>query len=219
MAMNPTNPVNPAEVPPARENVIGSRVDGYMENAAMQEAGRRGLVHWGAVWAGLLAALLTFLILETLAVGLGLFTPTSTTTANVWVTAIIALIAFFVGGLVSGLTSAARNPLIGVINGLAVWGLGTALILLLSLVGLSSLFGALGSIVGQFAGAGRALPIPPVTGGGVAEAARTGAWASFISLILSGVLAAVGGWLATRGVTEMSTAPRARPTVRRNAPA
>lgn len=217
MAMNP---VNPANVPPPDENLAAPMGGGYGANAVVPEGvAHRGLIHWGSVWAGLLATLLTFLLLETLVIGLGLFTPSVSSAAGAWATAIIGLIAFFVGGWVAGITSRLRNPTNGIINGLTVWGLGTALILLLSLLGLSALFGTLGSIAGQFYGSGRILPVPPVTGGQVAATAQAAAWAAFFSLVLSGIVAAIGGWLATRTAPGWSAAPRTAPPIRRNAPA
>jgi hypothetical protein len=185
-------------------------------------AAPRNLVNWGPVWAGLFAALLTFLILGTLMVGFGVYMPTTSgatgNTAAAWITAIIALIAFFVGGWVSGITSAVRGTSPGIINGLMVWGLGVALILLLSLFGLSTVFGALGSIAGQFYSAGHGITLP-VTPGGMASTAQTAGWISFIMLVLTGVAAAVGGYLATRTMPAWNTAVRPAPRYQRNAPA
>lgn len=228
MAMNPGTPSN---IPPANENVAGPPAGAYNTNTTVPEsalpgatmAAPRNLVSWGPVWAGLLATLLTFLILETLMVGFGIFTPTANgatgnTTAAAWVTAIVALIAFFVGGWVSGITSAVRGTSPGIVNGLAVWGLGVAIILLLSLFGLSQLFGALGSIVGQFYRTGTTIPLPPITPSGVASTAQAAGWAAFFSLILTGIAAALGGWLATRTAPLWNTASRPATPYRRNAP-
>jgi hypothetical protein len=64
------------------------------------------------------------------------------------VSAILGLIAFFVGGAVAGMTSAVRGAVPGLVNGFLVWALGTVLILLLSALGLGQVFGALGNVVG-----------------------------------------------------------------------
>ncbi len=155
-------------------------------------------------------------------IGLGVFTPTTTgatgNSAAAWISAIIALIAFFVGGWMSGITSAVRWTSPGIINGLMVWGLGVGMILLLALSGLSAAFGALGSIAGQFYSLGHGITLP-VTPGGVASVTQTAGWVSFIMLVLTGIAAALGGWLATRTEPLWAPAPRRAPTYRRNAPA
>ncbi len=113
-------------------------------------AARRDSIRWGPIWAGLITALTTFLLLQLLAIGLGLVDigPGSDGGGG-WVPGLIGLIAFFTGGAVAGMTSAIRGPGSGLLNGFMVWALGTVLILLLSALGLGQLFGALGNVAGQ----------------------------------------------------------------------
>ncbi len=63
--------------------------------------------------------------------------------------ALIGLIAFFTGGAVAGMTSAIRGAGSGLLNVFMVWALGTVLILLLSALEFSQLFGAPGNVAGQ----------------------------------------------------------------------
>jgi hypothetical protein len=55
----------------------------------------RGSVRWDSIWAGVLAAITTFLLLELLTLGIGL--RVAGTSAADWISAIIGLIAFFIG--------------------------------------------------------------------------------------------------------------------------
>ncbi|HEX8035838.1 MAG TPA: hypothetical protein VF510_18425 [Ktedonobacterales bacterium] len=148
----------------------------------------------------------SFLLLELLAYGLGLLTNNGTngtgaSGASPWVTAIIGLIAFFLGGYIAERTSAVRGNDAGMLNGFMVWALATTLIFALSVLGLSTLFGALGNVAGQFVAAGRS--VTPgnvnVNPADIAAATRNAAWGAFISLLLSAIAAAAGGILGGQG--------------------
>jgi hypothetical protein len=174
---------------------------------ALQAPVRRDSTRWGPVWAGLIAALTTFLLLELLALGTGLLSinldPNAANQANPWVSAIIGLIAFFTGGSVAGMTSSIRGTATGLLNGFLVWALGTVLILLFSVLGLGQVFGALGNVVGQLGALqgvlqGGGLNVPNVDPQQILGAVRNAALAAFFSLVLSAAAAALGGWLGGR---------------------
>lgn len=162
----------------------------------------RDRVRWGPIWGGIIATFAVFLLLETLAAGIGLVSP-SNGGASAWTTGIVALIAFFVGGWVAEATSAVRGAGAGTLNGLMVWALGITLSLLLSLFGLSTLFGALGNVVGQFFAAGHTIALPGGVGtpspSTVSSSAQAAGWGAFFTLLLSAIASAVGGWLGSRG--------------------
>ena len=167
---------------------------------------RRDSVRWGPIWAGLITAITTFILLELLALGLGLLTPgDGGGAATGIVSAIIGIIAFFTGGAVAGMTSAVRGAGTGLLNGLMVWALGTVLILALSALGLGQIFGALGNVVGQIS--------PSALGGAANSAAnnaqnvdpqqalsavRSGAMGAFFGLLVSAIASALGGLLGGR---------------------
>src|SRR3712207_1479442 len=71
---------------------------------------RRDSIRWGPIWAGLITALTTFLLLQLFAIGIGLVDigPGSDGGGG-WVPALIGLIAFFTGGGGGGVTSAPRG--------------------------------------------------------------------------------------------------------------
>jgi hypothetical protein len=155
---------------------------------------RRDSIRWGPIWAGLITALTTFLLLQLLAIGLGLVGIGPEDGGGGWVPAIIGLIAFFTGG--------------------AVWALGTVLILLLSALGLGQLFGALGNVAGQVnpGSVGNAAnaaqgAAPNVSAAEAAQALKTGAIGAFFGLLFSALASMLGGLLGGR-----SSDPIGRPT-------
>lgn len=162
----------------------------------------RDSARWGPIWAGLIAALTTFLLLELLAFGTGLLSinldPSGASQTSAWVSAIIGLIAFFTGGSVAGMTSSVRGTATGLLNGFLVWALGTVLILVLSALGLGQIFGALGNLLGQFNLLQGGLNVPGVDPQQLLSAVRTTALVAFFSLLLSAIAAALGGWLGGR---------------------
>ena len=176
---------------------------------------RRDSVRWGPIWAGLITALTTFLLLQLLAIGIGLVdVGPGSDGGGGWVPALIGLVAFFTGGAVAGMTSAIRGPGSGLLNGFMVWALGTVLILLLSALGLGQLFGALGSVAGQvgpgaLSGAANSAQgaAPNVSAQEAESALRTGAIGAFFGLLFSALASMVGGLLGGR-----SSDPIGRPT-------
>ncbi len=182
---------------------------------------RRDSVRWGPIWAGLITAITTFLLLQLLAIGLGLvgIGPNSNGGGG-WVPAVVGLIAFFTGGAVAGMVSAVRGAATGLLNGFLVWALGTVLIVLLSALGLGQIFGALGNVVGQLGvlqGGGLSVPNnvpnPDISPAQVAQAVRTGAIGAFFGLLISALASALGGFLGGRSsdpVGSMTDAPAER---------
>ena len=192
-------PLGARRVPDAREDRDDDRPD--------LEPARRDSVRWGPIWAGLITALTVFLLLQLLAIGLGLVgIGPNNTGGGGWVPAIVGLIAFFTGGAVAGMTSAIRGVGTGLLNGFLVWALGTVLILVLSALGLGQIFGALGNVVGQLGllqGGGlnvpNNVPNPDVNPQQIAQAIRTGAIATFFGLAVSALASMLGGLLGGRG--------------------
>ncbi len=157
---------------------------------------RRDSARWGPIWAGLITAITTFLLLQLLVIGLGLVGIGPNNTGGTWVSAIVGLIAFFTGGAVAGMTSSVRGAATGLLNGFLVWALGTVLILVLSALGLGQVFGALGSVVGQLV---LAVNLPEnIDPQQYLNAVRTGALAAFFGLLVSAVASSLGGFLGGR---------------------
>ncbi len=165
----------------------------------------RDRIRWGPIWAGLLAALASFLLLSLLALAIGALTVNvggdvgAVVTTTGWATAIIGLIAFFVGGYVAGATSAIRGTVAGLLNGFIVWALGTVLILVFSALGVGQLFGAVGNLFTQF----RALLFVTTLGDPrifqqIADTIASTAFIAFLSMLLPALAATIGGWLGAK---------------------
>ena len=172
---------------------------------ATQLIAPRDRVRWGPIWAGLITALTTFLVLELLMYALGLLTvdinPGQANSTGPWVTAIVGLVAFFAGGWVAGATSALRGSSVGLLNGFLVWGLGTVLILAFSVFGAGQLFGDLGSAVSRFLALGNPnfnLQLGNIDPAQLADLVRSAAWWAFVSLAVSALACALGGWLGIK---------------------
>jgi len=136
-------PARTVRVPVAGETLVGENV-----------LPARNRVQWGPIIAGVLAAIVVFLLLTILgfALGASVLDPANTageigTWAAVW-GAISAIVAFFIGGWIAARTSAVDGAFAGTINGLMVGAAGLLFIIWLTASGLGNLFGTIGSTVG-----------------------------------------------------------------------
>lgn len=153
-------------------------------------------VRWGAVWAGLIVALGVFLILELVFFALGWLNldpgvNQSGSTAGL-VTGILALIAFFIGGLTAGKTALWRDRANGLLHGVLVWALGVVSIILFTLLGGGALLGSFSQFITQFV----SLRNPSISGAEVqqaVESTRTAAGYAAFGLGLSVIASAIGG--------------------------
>ena len=114
----------------------------------------RNRVQWGPIVAGVLAAIVLFLLMTILGIALGasVLDPANTagqigTWAAVW-GALTALVAFFLGGWIAARAAAVAGTFAGVMNGVTVGAAGLLLIIWLTASGLGNLFGTIGSTVG-----------------------------------------------------------------------
>ena len=160
-------------------------------------------VHWGPIWAGVVVALPVYLVLQLLFFALGILDLGADgegqgTTASI-VSAVLALIAFFVGGLMAGSTAASRDSDEGLLHGVLTWAVGIVALLGLALLGAGALLGNLSTVVSQSGGlqqqagqAGQAAAgqIDPAQ---ALEAAQQGAGWAALALGLTVLAAAAGG--------------------------
>ncbi|GAA4756592.1 hypothetical protein [Actinomycetospora chibensis] len=159
-------------------------------------------VHWGPVWAGVVVALPVFLVLQLLFFGLGIIDlgvegSGQSTTASI-VSAVLGLIAFFVGGLMAGSTAASRDSDEGLLHGVLTWAVGIVAILGFALLGAGALLGNIATAASQLGGlqaqagqAGQAASrIDPAQ---ALQAAQQGAGWAALALGLTVVASAAGG--------------------------
>lgn len=142
----------PHDPPPTRASSIRT---GTTTSVGENVLAVRNRVQWGPIIAGVLAAIVTFLLLTILgfALGASVLDPANTageigTWAAIW-GAISAIVAFFIGGWIAARTAAVDGAFAGVINGLMVGAAGLLFIIWLTASGLGNLFGTIGSTVGS----------------------------------------------------------------------
>jgi hypothetical protein len=163
---------------------------------------QRDRVRWGPIWAGLISALGVFLLLTTAAVAIGAQVVDSGASADEGgaasgiASAIIALLAFLVGGFIAARTAGVIGRGYGALNGFLVWALGVVLILALAAFGLGSLFGASGDLFAQYQQMGQ--PQADVDPESVVEGIRNGSIGAFLGMLLPAIAATLGGLFGSR---------------------
>ena len=113
----------PHDPPPSRTSVSVARTTTDVGENVLAVRNR---VQWGPIIAGVLAAIVVFLLLTILGFVLGasVLDPANTageigTWAAIW-GAVSAIVAFFIGGWIAARTAAVDGAFAGVINGLMV---------------------------------------------------------------------------------------------------
>ena len=131
-------------------------------------------VRWAAIFAGLFTTISTFILLSILglAIGASSFTPGDDlagfgTGAGIW-SAVSALLAFFVGGMIAARAAAVTGRGNGALNGAMVWIVMIPLALYLVSSGIGSTLRTLGGIAST--GIQAAVPIASDVAGDVANA-------------------------------------------------
>lgn len=151
----------------------------------------RDKVHWGSVWAGLMTALTSFLVLEMFFTWIGVLSVNGSAapnSVNAWLPPILALVAFFLGGWLAGGVVRYPSQSTAVLNGFLVWALGIVLILAFSAASASMAFGTLGQIFGSYGPAARGT-MNAINSTNFQAAAGWG----LLFMILSACAAALGG--------------------------
>jgi len=139
------------QAPPVYRNPTSDQDRGPVNVAVGAE--RKDGVRWGPIWAGLLAALTTFILLELLFYASGWLTldlgQADLGDSRTLVTAILALAAFFLGGLIAGATAIWKGLFSGLLHGFLVWSLGVVSFIALTFFGGSALLGSFGDLTNQ----------------------------------------------------------------------
>jgi hypothetical protein len=165
--------------------------------------GRRDRVRWGPIWAGVLAVLTVFIVLQLLFFALGWLdlgfdgAAGTGTTAGI-VTGVLALIAFFVGGLLAGASTMWRGAGDGLLHGVLVWALSVLGILAIALIGGSALLGPLAQLAGHAAQSGAQPPNVNIDPAQALSAARHSAGGTALGLGLAVIAAAIGGTVGSK---------------------
>lgn len=159
---------------------------------------RRDRVRWGPVWAGLIVAVPTFLLLELATFALGWWDLGGGGSDDAdWISGLIGLFAFFLGGLTAGASALWRGVADGLLHGILVWSLGVVTIVFLTLFGGGALFGSLADVITQVGSLSQA-DLPEVQAASALETVRSGASWAVLGLGLSVTAAALGGVLGAK---------------------
>ena len=172
----------------------GYAESGYADRGRERPWGDR--VRWGPLWAGLVTTLATFTLLQlvflaTKAVDLDIGND-GDTSFSFW-TAVSALLAFFIGGLVAGASTKWDRIDDGALHGVLLWALATVALLILGGLSARALAGPLGGYLDSAGGAAD-IPAGPQREAAL-EAAQDRASQALISLFLA-LAASVAGAVA-----------------------
>lgn len=157
-------------------------------------AARRDLVRWGPLWAGLMVTIATFLVMQLAIFAAELFTDGGGG-AGSWLSALAALVAFFLGGLTTSATARWHRVGDGAVNGALLWAFATVGLVLLAILGGGTLAGPVSTVAADL-GAVQDLNLqnPPTEQVNQALAgARDAAGWSLLGLALSFVSCVAGG--------------------------
>jgi hypothetical protein len=155
---------------------------------------------WGPIWAGLVMTFSIFLVLEALLFWLGGLSLKSGTSGVVvnhpWITWVLALVAFFIGGIVASSTSAVRGMIEGMLNGLLVWALATSLFAVASFFGAGVAAGTIGGLISRFLSLNTLQHAATIAPTAISDLRAAAGWA-LLTLVTTAVAAALGGWLGS----------------------
>lgn len=198
-------------VPEARDQLIGNETAFQQQPVTYQQpmarqfqapfvapapvetiAFARDRVQWGPILAGISTSIALLMIATVLAlrVNASLIKPTTPvgaieTWAGIYGT-LAVIIAFFVGGWVAARTAAVGGSATGAINGFVVGAASITLIVILTGLGATNLFGLFGAGFRDF--------LTGTASAATYAAARNAAWWGLAALVLGLVFSTLGGW-------------------------
>lgn len=103
---------------------------------------RRDRVRWGPIWAGVVTALGAYLFLQLALVATGIVDLGGEIGDAALMSAFAALVAFFIGGVVTGATTMWQGAGDGALHGVVMWFAGLVALIVLSAVGSGLALGA-----------------------------------------------------------------------------
>lgn len=168
----------------------------HEDHHASTFAAPRDLVRWGPLWAGVMVALASYLVMQLAIFALDLFTDGGGG-AGSWLSAIAALVALFLGGLTAGATALWHSVGQGALNGVVLWAFATVGLVLLAILGGGTLAGPISTVAADL-GAIQDMNLQSPPSDQVNQAlqgAREAAGWSLLGLLLS-LLASVAGGAA-----------------------
>jgi hypothetical protein len=194
----PTRTTQAPTVPPQYAPTAATHPDVLAEAPPAAPGMRRDIVRWGPIWAGAIIALATYVVLQLFFFAVGVLDPGfgrgPGAVVTTVVSAVLALVAFFVGGLVAGATGVWTGRQEGLLQGVAMWALTVVGILAVTVIGGGALLGAAAAAAAQVGEP----PPAEVDAMEVLGTARNAAGWSALGLGLSVLTAALGGMVGSR---------------------
>jgi hypothetical protein len=171
-----------ARDPTSKEDNM-ARTDVRASESIRTAAADTTLIRWGAVFGGVVVGLGTLILLASLWFAIAFGSGVTEIGNNLeWYIGISAIVAMFIGGLVAGWLSGIRGFGPGFFNGVSVWGISLIASLLIGVPG----------VIGAGA-AGGGTPTFGIFDEQALLAQGDAFWASFISLLVGALAAAIGG--------------------------
>ena len=152
------------------------------------ETNRRDRIRWGPIWAGIVTAIGAYLILQLALIAVGVVELGEGATDDTVASAVAALVAFFLGGVVAGATAMWRGVDDGVLHGVVMWFAAIIALVLLSIIGSGVALGAFDTT--------KAIDAFSVEGVDIAQArddAQDAAGKALAALVAGLVASAIGG--------------------------
>lgn len=160
---------------------------------------RRDRIRWGPVWAGTVVAVATYLLLEMALLGADLLDADVGSAGELpdgaLLSVLAAVLAFLLGGIVAGASTAWRDVEDGVLHGLLVWAAGIAIFLLLAVLGTGLALGTLGDTIDRVR---PGFSDQAQEAGGAEDDLEEAAGASALMLGATALTAALGGAVGTK---------------------
>lgn len=152
-----------------------------------------GLIEWAPTWTGMFVSLGVFFLMSALGVAIGI--GTGAVGIAIW-EAISMIVAFFIGGWITGRTMSLVDPLIAGAHGLLVWAVAMVFTIAALIATTLSGVGALANIarIPFVSSLLTSVGAPSPVAVGATTAAVASSWVVFIILLL-GVIAAIIGAL------------------------
>jgi len=165
----------------------------------------RDRTHWGPVWAGLLTAFASYMVVELFLYWAGALVVHAGPGGrfiggpnNAWISAIMGVCTFFLGGYIASRSSLIRSRGSGAFNGLLVWSLGMVLILVASAAGAGMAMGAASDAFTRFMVHGAT----GMSNGPFAGIDRDAAGWGCLFLVVSAIGAAAGGMFGETAIVR-----------------
>lgn len=104
---------------------------------------RRDRIRWGPIWAGIVTAVGTYLILQLGLIAVGVVEIGEAGSGDALWSGVAALVAFFIGGLTVGATSMWQGVDDGIVHGLVMWFAALVMLIVLGTFGSGVALGAI----------------------------------------------------------------------------